>query len=159
MFTVDMYLLCTVDTFLTVDGKLFLQYLKKLKIQSKNLNHTINATFIFKFYRKNIPKGIICGVMIVTVVYVLVNLSIIFILNLEEIKTSDLIFETLTNKVAGTNLYTQNIQFSSTSAGPYLSSVISLAIALSLLGTIMSTGLTVSRWIFSAAREGHLPRY
>ena len=159
MFTVVMYLLCTVDTFLTVDGKLFLQYLKKLKIQSKNLNHTINATFIFKFYRKNIPKGIICGVMIVTVVYVLVNLSIIFILNLEEIKTSDLIFETLTNKVAGTNLYTQNIQCYSASAGPYLSSVISLAIALSLLGTIMSTGLTVSRWIFSAAREGHLPRY
>lgn len=47
------------------------------------------------------PRAIILGVFITIVVYVLVNFSFLCVLNLEEIKSSNLIVETFAFKIAG----------------------------------------------------------
>ena len=98
-----MFWLCMVVIGLMQAGKPYLLSLKMLKILG-NLLILSMAYFIF-YSRKNIPRGIISGVIVITLVYFLVNCSIICILNLEEIKSSNLIFETMANKIAGTDKF------------------------------------------------------
>ena len=72
----------------------------------QNQGLVIKETKRFVYYthddhRKTMPRAIILGVFITTIVYVLVNFSFLGVLNLEEIKSSNLIVETFAFKIAG----------------------------------------------------------
>ena len=80
------------------DGK---QFLLLLRMSHNQGLMNINRFFLSFDYRKTLPRAVILGVFIPIVVYVLVNFSFLCVLNLEEIKSSNLIVETFAIQVAG----------------------------------------------------------
>ncbi|XP_023328685.1 Y+L amino acid transporter 2 isoform X2 [Eurytemora carolleeae] len=92
--------------------------------------------------RKTFPITVVTGVGIVIVAYVLANMSFFIVLTPQEVKSSTFILNTFAAKIAGFSL---EVPFS-------------ILVFFSLFGSYLGTGLGSGRYIFSAAREGDLPR-
>ena len=53
--------------------------------------------------RRNVPLAIMLGLVITTVIYLLINFSFLCVLNIEEIKTSQLLVTSFAQKLGGNN--------------------------------------------------------
>jgi basic amino acid/polyamine antiporter, APA family len=87
---------------------------------------------------RNIPYSIICGTLIVMVVYVLINVAYLYALPVEQMKGVVNVGEAAARALFGT------------SASVY----VSLAISISILGAINSVIMTAPRIYFAMARDG-----
>jgi len=96
-----------------------------------------------KDVKKNLPRAIVGGIILVMCLYVMVNFAFISVLSNEEIKTTTLVAETFASKIAG----------------PYLSTPLVLLVSLSLFGSLIGSSFLAGRWCFSASRENHVPRF
>jgi basic amino acid/polyamine antiporter, APA family len=88
--------------------------------------------------QRNVPYSIICGTLIVTIIYLLINIAYIYALPVGHIKGVVNIGET-----AAVALF-----------GRYASAYVSLAIIISVLGAINSVILTAPRIYYAMARDG-----
>ena len=93
--------------------------------------------------RRTMSKAIICGLVIVTFTYLLVNMAFLLVLSVEEIKKSSLLISSFSSQVAGSSL-----------AAPF-----SLLVFLSLFGSFVGSGFINVRFCFAASRENHLPKF
>eukprot|EP00092_Neocalanus_flemingeri_P030971 GFUD01033635.1.p1 GENE.GFUD01033635.1~~GFUD01033635.1.p1 ORF type:complete len:470 (-),score=82.28 GFUD01033635.1:92-1501(-) len=93
--------------------------------------------------RRTFPKAIVCGLVIVTISYLLVNIAFLLVLSTEEIKTSSLLVSTFSSHIAGSSLAT-----------PF-----SLLVFISLFGSFLGAGFINGRFCFAASREHHLPKF
>ncbi|MEM8906375.1 MAG: amino acid permease [Bacteroidota bacterium] len=87
--------------------------------------------------RRDVPRAMIYGVLIVTVTYVLVNLAYMMLLPLPEIAASE--------KVAGDAI---------AQVLPYGGQLVAIAIAISIFGTIGIYTMTAPRIYFAMAKDG-----
>ncbi|KAI7697770.1 amino acid transporter -like protein, partial [Sarcoptes scabiei] len=101
-----------------------------------NLNYVTEE--LINPYR-NLPLAIICGIPIVTLCYVLVNISYMSVMSTEDILASDAVAVTWGNKILG-----------------FASIIIPISVALSSFGAGNGSCFTSGRLAFAAAREGHL---
>ncbi|XP_058047231.1 cystine/glutamate transporter-like isoform X2 [Ahaetulla prasina] len=90
--------------------------------------------------KKNIPRAVIVSLIVVTVCYVLTNVSYYAVLTPQEILSSDAVAVSFTDKVF------KNI-----------SSAILILVALSCFGALNGGIFAASRMLFAAAREGQWP--
>jgi len=91
--------------------------------------------------KKTFPRAVITGVSVVTLVYVLTNLSFFLVLSYSQINESTFIVSSFAAEVSGFSL-----------AVPF-----SILVFLSYFGSFLCSGLVSGRYMFSAAREGDLP--
>ncbi|XP_027194573.2 b(0,+)-type amino acid transporter 1-like isoform X1 [Dermatophagoides pteronyssinus] len=101
-----------------------------------NLNYVTEE--LINPYR-NLPLAIICGIPIVTLCYVLVNISYMSVMSTEEILMSDAVAVTWGNQILG-----------------FAAIIIPISVALSSFGAGNGSCFTSGRLAFAAAREGHL---
>ncbi|XP_029140749.1 cystine/glutamate transporter-like [Protobothrops mucrosquamatus] len=90
--------------------------------------------------KKNIPRAVIVSLIVVTVSYILTNVSYYAVLTPQEILSSDAVAVSFTDKVF------KNI-----------SSAILILVALSCFGALNGGIFAASRMLFAAAREGQWP--
>ncbi|KAJ0062957.1 hypothetical protein NL108_009557, partial [Boleophthalmus pectinirostris] len=88
----------------------------------------------------NLPRAIVIGVSLVTVLYLLVNLSFLSVMTPSELISSNAVAVTWGNKVLGSWGW-----------------IMAVAAALSSFGSLNGSLFVTGRIIFVAAREGHLP--
>ncbi|KAJ0008788.1 hypothetical protein NQD34_016203 [Periophthalmus magnuspinnatus] len=88
----------------------------------------------------NLPRAIVIGVSLVTVLYLLVNVSYLSVMTPNELISSNAVAVTWGNKVLGSWGW-----------------IMSIAAALSAFGSLNGSIFTGGRIMFVAAREGHLP--
>uniref|UniRef100_A0A3B4BMJ0 b(0,+)-type amino acid transporter 1 n=1 Tax=Periophthalmus magnuspinnatus TaxID=409849 RepID=A0A3B4BMJ0_9GOBI len=88
----------------------------------------------------NLPRAIVIGVSLVTVLYLLVNVSYLSVMTPNELISSNAVAVTWGNKVLGSWGW-----------------IMSIAAALSAFGSLNGSLFTGGRIMFVAAREGHLP--
>ncbi|XP_046910598.1 L-type amino acid transporter sobremesa [Dermatophagoides farinae] len=101
-----------------------------------NLNYVTEE--LINPYR-NLPLAIICGIPIVTLCYVLVNISYMSVMSTEDILMSDAVAVTWGNQILG-----------------FASIIIPISVAFSSFGAGNGSCFTSGRLAFAAAREGHL---
>lgn len=101
-----------------------------------NLNYVTEE--LINPYR-NLPLAIIFGIPIVTVCYVLVNISYMSVMTIEEILISDAVAVTWGNRILG-----------------FAAIIMPISVALSSFGAGNGSCFTSGRLAFVAAREGHL---
>ena len=108
--------------------------------------------------RKNVPLAIMLGLVITTVVYLLINFAFLCVLNLEEIKTSQLLVTSFADKLGGNEPLCLHFKTSIMQIlGENLSIPLSLLVSLSLFGANIGHFLVSGRFCFAASREGHIP--
>ncbi|GMR52305.1 hypothetical protein PMAYCL1PPCAC_22500 [Pristionchus mayeri] len=90
--------------------------------------------------RRNMPLALLSGILIVTAVYVSINVAYFVVLDVETVKSS--------NAVAA--LFSQAALGSFASAIPFLVGIL-------LIGSLNSNLFCGSRYMYAAARQGHLP--
>ncbi|XP_070612426.1 cystine/glutamate transporter-like [Erythrolamprus reginae] len=90
--------------------------------------------------KKNIPRAVIVSLIVVTICYILTNVSYYAVLTPQEILSSDAVAVSFTDKVF------KNI-----------SSAILILVALSCFGALNGGIFAASRMLFAAAREGQWP--
>jgi len=91
--------------------------------------------------KKTFPRAVTAGVGIVTLVYLLTNLSFFIVLTPEQIRDSTFIVTTFASNLSGVSL---SVPFS-------------ILVCVSLVGSSIAVFLVSGRYMFSAAREGDLP--
>ncbi|KAJ1349672.1 hypothetical protein KIN20_005278 [Parelaphostrongylus tenuis] len=91
---------------------------------------------------RNIPLSLISGILIVCVTYVAINFSYFVALSPEEVKNSTAVASDFAQKTLGNFSY----------AIPFM-------VSLLLIGTLNSNIFCGSRFMYAAAREGHLPTF
>ncbi|XP_076032321.1 L-type amino acid transporter sobremesa isoform X2 [Oratosquilla oratoria] len=101
-----------------------------------NLNY---VTEELKNPYKNLPRAIIIGLPLVTVCYLLVNVSYLAVMSTEELLSSETVAVTFGNRVLG-----------------WAAFLMPLAVTLSTFGAANGTAFTSGRLCFVAAREGHM---
>ncbi|KAI2807169.1 b(0,+)-type amino acid transporter 1, partial [Blomia tropicalis] len=89
--------------------------------------------------RRNLPLAIIFGIPLVTLCYVLVNISYMSVMSIDEILASDAVAVTWGNHILG-----------------FAAIIIPISVALSSFGAGNGSCFTSGRLAFAAAREGHL---
>jgi APA family basic amino acid/polyamine antiporter len=89
--------------------------------------------------QRTVPRAMVMGVSVIMTVYILINLSIMFLLPLPEIMASE--------KVAGDAI-------ASISAIPYGGEMVAIAISISIFGTIGIYTMTAPRIYFAMAEDG-----
>ncbi|XP_042207769.1 b(0,+)-type amino acid transporter 1-like isoform X6 [Homarus americanus] len=87
----------------------------------------------------NLPRAIIIGLPLVTVCYLLVNVSYLAVMSQEELLASETVAVTFGNRVLG-----------------WAAFLMPLAVTLSTFGAANGTAFTSGRLCFVAAREGHM---
>lgn len=87
----------------------------------------------------NLPRAIIIGLPLVTVCYLLVNVSYLAVMSKEELLSSETVAVTFGNRVLG-----------------WAAFLMPLAVTLSTFGAANGTAFTSGRLCFVAAREGHM---
>ena len=108
--------------------------------------------------RRNVPLAIMLGLVITTVVYLLINFAFLCVLNLEEIKTSQLLVTSFADKLGGNKPLCLHFKTSIIPIlGENLSIPLSLLVPLSLFGANIGQFLVSGRFCFAASREGHIP--
>lgn len=98
-----------------------------------------NVTFVsgeIKEPQKNVPKALLLGTLIVIGVYVLINLSYLYILPIDEMKNSPLVAATAAEKIFGING----------------ASIIAIAVIISTFGALNGSILSTARVHFAMAR-------
>lgn len=90
--------------------------------------------------KKNMPLALLSGILIVSIVYFLINIAYFVVLDVETIKSS--------NAVAA--LFSQKTLSSFSYAIPFLIGVL-------LIGSLNSNLFSGSRYMYAAAKQGHLP--
>ncbi|KAI5618843.1 b(0,+)-type amino acid transporter 1-like isoform X1 [Silurus asotus] len=102
-----------------------------------------NLNFVLEEVKKpevNLPRALMIAIPLVTVLYLLVNISYLVVLTPREMMTSSAVAVTWGNKVLGSWGW-----------------VMSIAAALSSFGTLNGSFFGGGRICFVAAREGHMP--
>ena len=110
--------------------------------------------------RRNVPLAIILGLVVTTVVYLLINFAFLCVLNIEEMKTSQLLVTSFADKLGGNKSLCLHLKASSSIipiSGENLSIPLSLLVSLSLFGANIGQFLVSGRFCFAASREGHVP--
>lgn len=92
--------------------------------------------------KRNVPLAAICGVVIVTFIYVLTNLSYLAVMSRLELLSSDTVAETWGNAVLGTGA---------------ASLIIPLCVLFSTTGSANASTFGAPRVIFAAARDSNIP--
>ncbi|XP_045125709.1 b(0,+)-type amino acid transporter 1-like isoform X7 [Portunus trituberculatus] len=87
----------------------------------------------------NLPRAIIIGLPLVTVCYLLVNVSYLAVMSIDELLASETVAVTFGNRVLG-----------------WAAFLMPLAVTLSTFGAANGTAFTSGRLCFVAAREGHM---
>jgi amino acid transporter len=90
--------------------------------------------------RRNVPAALLSGIAVVTLVYVCLNISFFAVLDVETMKSS--------NAVAA--LFSQRTMGKFSVAIPFLIGVL-------LIGSLNSNLFSGSRYMYAAAKQGHLP--
>ncbi|XP_073256438.1 b(0,+)-type amino acid transporter 1-like isoform X1 [Porites lutea] len=91
---------------------------------------------------RNIPLSIWMGIPLITICYLLVNIGYITVLTPQEIVNTDAVAVILANRLYGVMAWT-----------------IPILVACSTFGTANANVFAGGRLVFSAAREGHLPKF
>ncbi|CAH1779417.1 unnamed protein product [Owenia fusiformis] len=103
----------------------------------ENMNY---ATEEIKNVKRTLPYSIVIGLVIVTLTYILVNVSYLAVLSPEELISVDAVAVTFSQRMLG--------------AAHYLMPV---CVAISIIGSLNASILGCSRVYYVGAREGHLP--
>ncbi|KAK0424539.1 hypothetical protein QR680_008715 [Steinernema hermaphroditum] len=90
--------------------------------------------------KKNMPLALLSGILLVTVVYLSINISYFIVLDVDTIKSSNAVAALFSQKTLGAFAY----------AIPFLIGVL-------LVGSLNSNLFSGSRYMFAAAKQGHLP--
>uniref|UniRef100_A0A1I8ABX1 AA_permease domain-containing protein n=1 Tax=Steinernema glaseri TaxID=37863 RepID=A0A1I8ABX1_9BILA len=90
--------------------------------------------------RRNVPLALMSGILLVTVVYLSINISYFIVLDVDTIKSSNAVAALFSQKTLGLFAY----------AIPFLIGVL-------LVGSLNSNLFSGSRYMFAAAKQGHLP--
>ncbi|KHN73249.1 Y+L amino acid transporter 2 [Toxocara canis] len=92
--------------------------------------------------QRTMPFSLIAGIMIVSFIYTLINLSYFVVLSVDEVRNATAIAATFSQTVFGNFSY----------AVPFM-------VAILICGTLNSNIFCASRFMYAAAREGHLPTF
>jgi amino acid transporter len=98
------------------------------------------ATSEIKHPKKNMPTALLTGIGIVTLVYLSINMAYFVVLDVDTMKSSNAVAALFSQKTLG------RVSF----AIPFLIGVL-------LVGSLNSNLFSGSRYMFAAARQGHLP--
>ena len=90
--------------------------------------------------RRNVPLALLSGITVVTAVYFFINLAFFTVMDAETIKHTDAVAAVFSEKTMGSFSY----------AIPFL-------IGILLLGSLNSNLFSASRYMYAAAKQGHLP--
>ncbi|CAB3408742.1 unnamed protein product [Caenorhabditis bovis] len=90
--------------------------------------------------KKNVPLALLSGIIVVSSVYVAINLAYFVVLDVETVKHSDAVAAV----------------FSSETLGPF-ANIIPFLIGILLIGSLNSNLFSGSRYMYAAARQAHLP--
>ncbi|TKR93034.1 hypothetical protein L596_007567 [Steinernema carpocapsae] len=90
--------------------------------------------------KRTLPLALIIGLVVVGAVFVLINVSYFVVIDVEEMKNSNAVAALFSQKALGSFSY----------AIPFMISVL-------LMGSLNSNIFCSSRFMFAAARQGHLP--
>ncbi|XP_031565823.1 b(0,+)-type amino acid transporter 1-like isoform X4 [Actinia tenebrosa] len=104
-----------------------------------NLNY---VTEEMKNPYRDLPRSILIGIPLVTICYVLVNISYLTVLTPDEVKTSGAVAVTLADRMYGVMAWTMPI-----------------FVACSTFGAANGSAFSGGRLVYVAAREGHLPEF
>nr|XP_053654453.1 b(0,+)-type amino acid transporter 1-like [Cherax quadricarinatus] len=99
----------------------------------------VNTSCMYYFPCRNLPRAIIIGLPLVTICYLLVNISYLAVMSQDELLASETVAVTFGNRVLG-----------------WAAFLMPLAVTLSTFGAANGTAFTSGRLCFVAAREGHM---
>ncbi|VDM43162.1 unnamed protein product [Toxocara canis] len=108
----------------------------------ENSNYGIGNIVLALYGGLTMPFSLIAGIMIVSFIYTLINLSYFVVLSVDEVRNATAIAATFSQTVFGNFSY----------AVPFM-------VAILICGTLNSNIFCASRFMYAAAREGHLPTF
>ena len=131
--------LSTLDCGPMTGGIILTMSLRKLSIQRQDWVWNSYLSFIICWFQVNLPLSIGIAIPMVTIIYVLVNISYLTVMSPGEMLVSDAVAVTFGNRILGP-----------------LAWLMPLSVAFSTFGAANGTIFAAGRLCYVASREGHL---